>query len=107
MIGRNKFVSLGMIFIWAFGTETVRADETVKCEVAGYDVLLRNEGDVTFPIGTKIMWHVPFARVGNTYTVDKEFEPGQSRYFPGFMAGNYMPDTEVCLVTIEAATDAP
>jgi hypothetical protein len=89
------------------GAASEEANSSVICQVAGYDVILQNHGAETIEAGSELQWFVPFARVGNTLALDEPMEPGESRYLPGHMAGNYMSSDEICNVTVVPGSDSP
>jgi len=48
----------------------------IVCEVAGYDIFVRNDGDVTIAAETTLRWYVPFTREHGFHTLSSALEPG-------------------------------
>ncbi len=71
------------------------AEPAVACEVAGYDVIIVNQGSGPIPPGTKVEWSVPFARMQGELSLTRALEPDRPVFLTGALGSSYLtPDTD-------------
>ena len=71
------------------------AESAVACEVAGYDVIIVNQGIGPIPAGTRVEWSVPFARMQGELSLAKALEPDRPVFLTGALGSSYLtPDTD-------------
>jgi|GEM_PF-1744157 len=73
-------------------------DEELECEVNGYDLIIQNVSDDTFPVGVIIDWTVRFSRSAGAHHVEKPFEPGARIYLTGALEASYLEPGTPCTV---------
>jgi hypothetical protein len=69
---------------------------TVTCRVAGYDVVLSNEGPDTVPVGTVVSWDVPFARASGTVALAAELDAGGQAVLTAVLGSTYLAGPKPC-----------
>lgn len=73
-------------------------DEALECEVNGYDLIIRNAGEETFPVGKPIEWTVRFSRSEGVHALEKPFRPGDRVYLTGALGASYLEPGTPCAV---------
>jgi len=68
--------------------------------VVGYDLFLRNAGEVTLPAGTTFAWSVPFARAQGPETLTRDLEPGAQALFSAMLGSSSLGSDKPCAVEI-------
>ena len=72
------------------------AEPAVACEVAGYDVIIVNQGSGPIPAGTKVEWSVPFAREQGELSLTKALEPDRPVFLTGALGSSYLTSDTDC-----------
>ena len=62
-----------------------QANTELVCEVAAYDIYVRNEGDVTVAAESVLRWYVPFTREQGFHTLSSPLEPGRTALISGVL----------------------
>ncbi len=65
-------------------------EPVVACEVAGYDVIIVNQGSGPIPAGTKVQWSVPFAREQGELSLTRALEPERPVFLTGALGSSYL-----------------
>ncbi|MCC6306214.1 MAG: hypothetical protein IT545_13595 [Rhodobacteraceae bacterium] len=71
----------------------------VDCQVAGYDVLIYNRGEVALAAGTAIDWEVRFARAAGRHVLEAELVPGRFALLVGALE-NYLGTRTPCVARL-------
>jgi hypothetical protein len=86
---------LNLVFDAASAQTTV-----VACEVAGYDVIIRNPGSEPIAAGTKVDWSVPFARKDGKHSLDAPLQPGETIFLSQALGSTFLSAKRACEASI-------
>lgn len=78
----------------------------VACLVAGYDVVLRNEGTVAIPVGTVVTWEVPYVRMDGTHVLASPLDAGGQAVLTAVLGSNYLASPKPCNTEMSISADA-
>ncbi|MCW5714964.1 MAG: hypothetical protein KIT43_10670 [Bauldia sp.] len=62
-----------------------QANTEIVCEVAAYDIYVRNDGTMTVAAESILRWYVPFTREQGFHTLRSPLEPGRTALISGVL----------------------
>lgn len=62
-----------------------QANSEIVCEVAAYDIYVRNEGDMPVAAEATLNWYVPFTRERGFHTLSSPLAPGSTALISGVL----------------------
>lgn len=105
MLSKNAGLVLLALLYLASGPGLAQSGDeqptmSLACNVAGYDVVVRNEGQEPVAAGIALEWSVPFARRSGSHRLDAPLEPGGQVFLSAALGNNYLDSSKPCELMI-------
>lgn len=98
-ISRPGMLALTAAWLLAPALSAAQDTDAIICSVAGYDVMIENQGVAPVPAGTEIRWNVPFVRREGVHVFEEPLAPGGRVFLSTALGASFLDPGRPCEIT--------